>query len=130
MTSLQPSFGKIYTFFNVKLIFLSAIVIFEVGSVLCAAASSSEILIVGRAIAGIGAAGLMSGCMVLLGHSVPLRKRAMYIGAVTSMYGISSVLGPILGGVFTDQVTWRWCFWVSKIVKFSWNTKKLIPFIF
>ena len=91
MTSLQPSFGKIYTFFNIKIIFLSSIVIFEAGSILCAAAPSSIVLIVGRAVAGIGSAGLMTGCMVVLGNTVPLRKRAMYIGAVTSMYGISSV---------------------------------------
>ncbi|PVH82267.1 MFS general substrate transporter [Cadophora sp. DSE1049] len=99
MTSLQPSFGKIYTFFNIKMVFLSSIVIFEVGSILCAAAPSSVVLIVGRAVAGIGSAGLMTGSMVVLGNTVPLRKRAMYIGAVTSMYGISSVLGPILGGI-------------------------------
>ncbi|KAH7417656.1 putative major facilitator superfamily transporter [Cadophora sp. MPI-SDFR-AT-0126] len=107
MTSLQPSFGRIYTFFNIKVIFLSSVVIFEIGSILCAAAPSSVVLIIGRAVAGIGSAGLMTGSMVVLGNTVPLRKRAIYIGAVTSMYGISSVLGPILGGVFTDQLTWR-----------------------
>jgi MFS family permease len=69
-------------------------------------------LIFGRAIAGTGAAGLFSGGMTIIGYSVPLRKRAMYIAALSSMFGISSIVGPILGGVFTDKLTWRWCFWV------------------
>jgi len=70
-------------------------------------------LIVGRAIAGAGASGLFSGGMTIVGYSVPLRHRAIYIALLSSMFGISSVIGPILGGVFTDRVTWRWCFWIN-----------------
>lgn len=110
-TSLQPSFGKIYTYFNVKWTYILALAIFELGSVLCAAATSSTMLIVGRAVAGAGAAGLFSGGMTIIAYSVPLRKRPIYIGFLSSMFGISSVIGPILGGAFTDRLTWRWCFW-------------------
>lgn len=112
-TSLQPSFGKIYTYFDVKYTYLSALVIFEIGSVICAAATSSSMFIIGRAVAGAGAAALYSGGMTIIGFSVPLRKRAIYIAALSSMFGIASVVGPILGGAFTDRLSWRWCFWIN-----------------
>jgi hypothetical protein len=102
-TSLQPSFGKIYTYFNIKWTYIIAIAIFEVGSVLCAAAVNSRMLIIGRAVAGIGAAAIFSGGMTIVGYSVPLRKRPIYIGLLSSMFGISSVIGPILGGALTDS---------------------------
>jgi hypothetical protein len=110
-TSLQPSFGKIYTYFNVKWTYIFALTVFELGSILCAAATSSTMLIVGRAVAGAGAAALFSGGMTIIAYSVPLRRRPVYIGFLSSMFGISSVIGPILGGAFTDRLTWRWCFW-------------------
>ncbi|KAF2171276.1 hypothetical protein M409DRAFT_63625 [Zasmidium cellare ATCC 36951] len=112
-TSLQPSFGKIYTYFDVKWVYLSALMIFELGSILCAAATNSTMLIVGRAVAGAGAAALFSGAMTIIGYSVPLRRRALYIALLSSMFGISSVVGPILGGAFTDKISWRWCFWIN-----------------
>jgi MFS family permease len=112
-TSLQPSFGKVYTYFDVKYTYLSALVLFEVGSIICAAATSSPMFIVGRAVAGAGAAALYSGGMTIIGFSVPLRKRAIYIAALSSMFGIASVVGPILGGALTDRASWRWCFWIN-----------------
>jgi len=112
-TSLQPSFGKVYTYFDVKYTYLSALVLFEVGSMICAAATSSAMFIVGRAVAGAGAAALYSGGMTIIGFSVPLRKRAIYIAALSSMFGIASVVGPILGGALTDRASWRWCFWIN-----------------
>ncbi|KAF1816953.1 MFS transporter [Eremomyces bilateralis CBS 781.70] len=112
-TSLQPTFGKIYTYFDVKYTFITAIVIFEVGSVICAAARNSPMLIIGRAIAGVGAAAIFSGGMNIMAYSVALRHRAIYIATISAMFGISSVVGPILGGVLTDRASWRWCFWIN-----------------
>jgi len=63
-------------------------------------------LILGRAVAGAGAADLFSGSMTIIGFTVPLRKRAIYIASVASMFGIASVVGPILGGAFTDKISW------------------------
>ena len=96
-TSLQPSFGKIYTFFNVKWTYVAALLIFEVGSIICGAAINSRMLIVGRAVAGIGASALFSGGMTIVAYSVPLRKRPIYIGVLSSTFGIASVVGPLLG---------------------------------
>ena len=96
-TSLQPTFGKIYTFFNVKYTYVVALLLFELGSVLCGAAVNSTMLIVGRAVAGIGAAALFSGGMTIVAYSVPLRQRPIYIGILSSTFGIASVIGPLLG---------------------------------
>jgi len=70
-------------------------------------------LIIGRAIAGAGEAAIFSGGMTIIGLSVPLEKRPIFIALLSSIYGMSSVIGPLLGGVLTDRVSWRWCFWVS-----------------
>lgn len=111
--ALQLLFGRFYTFFSIKIIYLVAIFIFEVGSLICAVANSSVTLIVGRAIAGVGSAAIFSGALIILAYSVPLQKRPLYSGMIGSMYGIASVSGPLLGGVFTDKVTWRWCFYIN-----------------
>lgn len=94
-TSLQPTFGKIYQYFNVKYTYLLALFIFEVGSVLCGAAKNSTMLIVGRAVAGVGASALFSGGMTIVAYSVPLHRRPIYIGLLSSMFGISSVIGML-----------------------------------
>ncbi|EWC44372.1 hypothetical protein DRE_01198 [Drechslerella stenobrocha 248] len=113
--SFQLLFGKIYTFYSVKWVYVTAMLIFEVGSILCAAAPTSTALIIGRAIAGVGSAGIFAGALLIVAQTVPLDKRPTYTGMIGSMYGLASVAGPLLGGVFTDSasLTWRWCFWIN-----------------
>ncbi|KAJ7627224.1 DHA14-like major facilitator [Roridomyces roridus] len=109
----QLLFGKFYTFLPVKWVYVTAITLFEAGSLLCGAAPTSNALIVGRALAGLGSAGIFSGAMVIVANTVPLEKRPMYTGMIGGMYGIASVAGPLMGGVFTDKVSWRWCFYIN-----------------
>lgn len=93
--SMQLVFGKLYTFCSVKWVFLSALIIFEVGSLICGVTPNSLGLILGRAIAGIGTAGVFSGAILIIANSVPLEKRPLYTGIVGGMYGIASVAGPL-----------------------------------
>jgi MFS family permease len=84
---------------------LTFFLIFEIGSLLSGAATSSSFLITGRAIAGLGAAGLMSGTLSIVAVVVSMRLRALYTGILSAMFGISTISGPLLGGAFTQHVS-------------------------
>lgn len=98
---------------TVKYVYLFAMLIFVVGSIICAAAPNSIALILGRAIAGVGASGLMSGAVLIIAQSAPLEKRPALLGVVTGIFGISSIAGPFIGGALTERSTWRWCFGIN-----------------
>ena len=102
-----------YKFFPLKTSYLAAIAVFEVGSLICAVARNSVTLIVGRAIAGLGAAGIASGVYIIIAFSAAPERRAVFTGILGAVYGIASVVGPLIGGVFTQYATWRWCFYVN-----------------
>jgi len=97
----QLLFGRLYSTFSTKWVFIAAISVFEFGSLICGVTPSSIGLIVGRAIAGMGAAGIMSGAILILSNITPVAERAAYMGLIGGMWGIASVAGPLLGGVFT-----------------------------
>ncbi|KAJ7901369.1 major facilitator superfamily domain-containing protein [Mycena leptocephala] len=89
-------------------VYISAIGIFELGSLICAVAPSSMALIIGRAVAGIGSSGLGAGTLIICANAVPLEQRSMYMGLIAAVYWVGSVVGPLIGGALTEN-----CFWIN-----------------
>lgn len=113
LASFQSTWGKVYKYFPIKISFLISIFIFELGSLICAVANSSTTLIVGRAVAGAGGAGIASGAYTIIAFSAPPKQRPAFTGLLGATYGCASVIGPLLGGVFTEKISWRWCFYIN-----------------
>ncbi|OJJ51246.1 hypothetical protein ASPZODRAFT_87380 [Penicilliopsis zonata CBS 506.65] len=109
----QLMFGKLYAAYKIQWIFLGALGVFELGSILCAAAPNSNCLIIGRAIAGLGATGISTGALLIISHSMPVHQRPKYTAMIGACVGITIVIAPFLGGIFTDKLSWRWCFWIN-----------------
>lgn len=113
MSAFQLFIGRVYTFYNPKVVYISCVAIFELGSLICGVAPNSTTFIVGRALAGLGSAGIFSGAIILIVYLIPLEKRPAWTGMFGAVFAIASVAGPLLGGVFTDKISWRWCFYIN-----------------
>jgi EmrB/QacA subfamily drug resistance transporter len=105
--------GKFGDLFGRKLVFQVSIVTFVIGSALSGAAQNMEWLIAARAIQGLGGGGLTVTATALIGDVIPLRERGRYQGMLGAVFGVTTVLGPLLGGIFTDDLSWRWAFYVN-----------------
>jgi MFS family permease len=105
--------GKLGDLFGRKRVFQAAIVFFVIGSVSCGLAQSMGMLVGSRALQGIGGGGITVTASALIGEVVPLRERGRYQGILGAVFGVTTVVGPLLGGYFTDYLTWRWAFWVN-----------------
>ena len=108
-----PVYGKLGDLYGRKIVLQTAIVIFLVGSALCGIAQNMGELIAFRALQGLGAGGLIVTTMAVVGDIFPPRDRGRYQGFFGAVFGISTVLGPLLGGFFVDHLSWRWIFYVN-----------------
>ncbi|MEU1302242.1 MDR family MFS transporter [Streptomyces shenzhenensis] len=112
-TAATPLWGKLGDQYGRKRLFQLAIVIFLIGSALCGMAQNMPQLILFRALQGLGGGGLIVLSMAIVGDIVPPRERGRYQGLFGAVFGTTSVLGPLLGGLLTEQLSWRWVFYVN-----------------
>ncbi|KAM4058536.1 major facilitator superfamily protein [Hirsutella rhossiliensis] len=108
-----PTWGKISDIFGRKPVLIAAVIIFWIGSLLCAVSNSMGMLIAARAIQGVGGGGTIVLPNICVSDLFSMRRRSLYFGILGGVWAVASAVGPVLGGVFTTKLSWRWCFYIN-----------------
>ncbi len=128
-TTTVPIYGKLSDIYGRRVVYAVAMALFLIGSVLCGMAQSMEQLIIFRGLQGIGAGGVMPLVFIIIGDIFSFEQRAKMQGFFSGVWGVSSIVGPLLGGFLVDQVSWHWVFYVNllpgvvaaALVWFAWQ---------
>lgn len=112
-TASLPLYGKFSDIFGRKIMFQSSIAIFIIGSVMCSFAQNMTELIIARGVQGLGGGGIIVMAIAIIGDILPPRERGRYQGYTGGVFAVSSVVGPLVGGLFTEHLTWRWVFYIN-----------------
>ena len=128
-TTAVPLYGKLSDLYGRRLLYVSAMALFLIGSVWCGFANSMTALIFARALQGVGAGGIMPLAFILIGEMFTLEQRSRMQGLFSGVWGVSSIIGPLLGGFLVDQLSWRWIFFINVVpgllaaalVAFGWR---------
>jgi MFS family permease len=116
-TATTLFWGRVYGQFDAKWLYIFHVAIFEIGSAICGASPSMNVMIVGRAITGLGGSGLYVGCMTLIAGTTTMAERPLYVSGTGFTWGLGIVLGPVIGGAFSQSaVGWRWAFYINLLI--------------
>jgi MFS family permease len=112
-TVFQPSWASFSHIIGRKSVILAALLLFTVGTVICSVAKNVTFLLAGRCVQGVGGGGLVALTYVVLTDMVTLRERGKYMSVISLQWAVGSVIGPVIGGAFSEKLTWRWIFWLN-----------------
>ena len=130
VAALIPFWGKVSDIFGRKPTLIIANAIFMIGSLIAALSRNLTMLIAGRAVQGLGGGGLITLVNICIGDLFSPRERGMYLGIIGGIWAFASSIGPVLGGAFTQRVSWRWCFWSKNLLSTHGTVGKLLLTIY